>query len=222
MTYQLLTLLLAIGLASTTAHAQTSTSTETLLDGDVDSGFLIAPDFKLTEIGGDFASLGGAYGGWVLDRKLLLGGGVYTLIDGGDGAEMTYGGGVVEYFVNPTKVVNLSFRGLVGGGNATLGGPFRGDDLDREDFDASGLGRRPGDDFARPFGRFPDGNFEPPDRNLSSSFFIAEPEANLNLNITKLLRLGFGGGYRFIGGARNLDDRLGGPFASVALKLSFF
>jgi hypothetical protein len=204
------------------AQAQTSTSTETLLGDDVDSGFLIAPDFKLTEIDGDFASLGGAYGGWVLDRKLLLGGGVYTLLQGRDGAEMTYGGGVVEYFVNPTKAVNFSFRGLIGGGSATLGGPHRGDDFDREDFDGPGLGRGPGNGFARPFGRFPGGDFEASDRKLSSSFFIAEPEANVNLNLTKLLRLGFGGGYRFITGARGLDERLGGLFASVALKLSFF
>lgn len=222
MTYRLSLLLFAMGLASTAAQAQTSTSTETLLGGDVDSGFLIAPDFKLTEIDGDFASLGGAYGGWVLNRKLLLGGGVYTLVHGRDGAEMTYGGGVVEYFVNPTKVVNFSFRGLVGGGSATLGGRYRDGDFDGEDVDGPGFGRGPADDFGRPFRRFPGGDFEASNRDVSSSFFIAEPEVNLNLNLTKLLRIGFGGGYRFIGGARGLDDRLGGAFASVALKLSFF
>ncbi|HXV63778.1 MAG TPA: hypothetical protein VEK15_23965 [Vicinamibacteria bacterium] len=35
-------------------------------------------------------------------------------------------------------------------------------------------------------------------------------------------RLGFGGGYRFIGGADRLNDRLDGFTVSAALKMSFF
>jgi hypothetical protein len=56
----------------------------------------------------------------------------------------------------------------------------------------------------------------------SSSFFVAEPELNLMLNISQKFRLSFGGGYRFIGGADGLNDRLDGFTASAALKLSFF
>lgn len=217
MSYRLSILTLTLSLAAAAAQAQTTPSTETLFDGDVDSGFLLAPDFKFTEIDGGFATLGGAYGGWVLDRKVLLGGGVYTLVDGRDGAEMTYGGGVLEYFVNPSKLVNLSFRGLVGGGSATLGA-FGGGVFESEEFPFAGFGR--GGAGGRRGAR--DSDFQSLTGTRSSSFFIAEPEANVNLNLTKLFRLGFGGGYRFTGGARGLDGRLDGFFARAALKLSFF
>ena len=55
-----------------------------------------------------------------------------------------------------------------------------------------------------------------------TSFFIAEPEVNVILNISETFRLGVGGGYRFIGGAGRLQNRLDGFTANVALKMSFF
>ena len=42
------------------------------------------------------------------------------------------------------------------------------------------------------------------------------------LNISETFRLGVGGGYRFIGGAGRLQNRLDGFTANVALKMSFF
>jgi hypothetical protein len=62
----------------------------------------LAPDFKFTEINGDFANLAGAYGGWLINKKPLLGGGGYTLTNGADHTKMTYGGFVLEYFIQPT------------------------------------------------------------------------------------------------------------------------
>ena len=55
-----------------------------------------------------------------------------------------------------------------------------------------------------------------------TSFFIAEPEVNVILNISERFRLAVGGGYRFIGGAGRLQKRLDGFTANVALKMSFF
>jgi hypothetical protein len=85
---------------SVLSAAQSSASAETLLKGDVDNGFLFAPDFKCTDLNGSFASLVGGYGGWVIDKKILIGGGVYTLANGSGADGMTYGGGVFEYFIN--------------------------------------------------------------------------------------------------------------------------
>ena len=45
----------------------------------IESGFVIAPDAKFTEIDGRFATLAGAYGGWLTDRTLLVGAGAYWL-----------------------------------------------------------------------------------------------------------------------------------------------
>ena len=36
-------------------------------------------------------------------------------------------------------------------------------------------------------------------RGRSHNIFVAEPEAELTLNVTRVVRLGFGLGYRFVG-----------------------
>ena len=250
---RLLTLLFLVGSLSA-AMAQDPGTTHTLTSGNVESGFLVAPDFKFTDVNGDFANLAGAYGGWVIDKKFLIGGGVYTLTNGSGANDMTYGGGVFEYFVNQGSLVNVSVRGLVGGGSATLGTSFPGVDLGGlgglGGFDFGGFGQRPGnrgrfpanfanlgsidlDNLARRFeGRFDlddldfdfdfDFDFLNGDFVRSTSFFIAEPEVNVILNISERFRFSVGGSYRFIGGAGRLNNRLDGFAANVALKLSFF
>jgi hypothetical protein len=53
---------------------------------------------------------------------------------------------------------------------------------------------------------------------LGTSFFAAEPEARLRVNVTKWFRLGFGGGYRFIGGAGCANSILRGPVATLSAE----
>lgn len=240
MKIRLLTSLFLMGSLSG-AMAQDPSTTHTLTSGNVESGFLVAPDFKFTDVNGDFATLAGAYGGWVVDKKFLIGGGVYTLANGSGADAMTYGGGVLEYFLNQGSLVNVSVRSLVGGGNATLGPSFPGFDLGGIDFGGFGRPGNPGrfpsnlanlggfdlDDLARRFGgRFDlddlDFDFLNGDFGRSTSFFIAEPEINVILNISERFRFSAGGSYRFIGGAGRLNNRLDGFAASVALKMSFF
>jgi hypothetical protein len=207
--------------------------TQTLVGGNVDNGFFVAPDFKFTEVDGKFANLAGVYGGWFISRKLLLGGGGYFLTNRSDDFKMTYGGFVAEYFIRPSQLVHFSVKGLIGGGTATVSG-FRGrfddifDELDDLPFEIP-------DNFRSRFGRginfpsipgfpgfpkFPGFPF-PIFDDVNESFFVAEPEFNLNLNITEKLRVGFGGGYRFIAGAGRTSDRLDGFTANAALKIAF-
>ena len=198
--------------------------TQTLVGGNVDSGFFLAPDFKFTEVDGKFANLAGVYGGWLIDRKLVLGGGGYFLTNRDDDFKMTYGGFVAEYFFRSDQLVNFSVKGLVGGGTATVAGNRgRLDDLPIElPFDFPNRLRGRGFDFPSipGFPGFPEFPF-PIFNDVSESFFVAEPEVNLNLNITENLRIGFGGGYRFIGGAGRINDRLDGFTANAALKIAF-
>jgi hypothetical protein len=224
--------IVAIAAAASPLIAEEEQDPQTLVGGNVDNGFFIAPDFKFTEVDGKFANLAGAYGGWLIDRKLLLGGGGYFLTNRSDDFKMQYGGFVAEYFIRSDQLVNFSVKGLIGGGTATLSG-FRGhfDDLDDllEDldieipnnfrfrgrgFDLPSFRRLPG------FPDLPEFPF-PIFEDVNETFFVAEPEFNLNLNITKTLRVGFGGGYRFIGGAGRISERLDGFTANAALKLAF-
>lgn len=212
--------------------AEEAQDPQTLLGGNVDSALFIAPDFKFTEVDGRFANLAGVYGGWLIDRKLLLGGGGYFLTNRSDDFKMQYGGFVAEYFFRSDQLVNFSVKGLIGGGTATLAG-IRGDFDDLDDFledlgievpvnirlrgrgfDLPSLRRLPG------FPLLPELPF-PIFDDVDETFFIAEPEFNLNLNITEKLRVGFGGGYRFIGGAGRIGERLDGFTANAALKLAF-
>jgi len=50
-----------------------------------------------------------------------------------------------------------------------------------------------------------------------SPFFVGEPQGRVSLNVTRWFRLGFGGGYRLVAGARCANSWLRGPTASVVL-----
>lgn len=217
-----LLMLTVLVLMDSMGFAQDPKATHTLTSGNVDNGFLFAPDLKLTEVNGDFSTLAGGYGGWVINKKFLIGGGVYTLTSGARSSDLTYGGGVLEYFLNQSSLVNVSLRGLIGGGRATLDNGFFGFRSDR----------RPGPDFNRGVWGSPglrgivsgidlDDRFDL-DGATSASFLVAEPEIDVILNVSERVRVSVGGSYRFIGGAGRLQDRLDGLAANVAVKMSFF
>ena len=84
------------------------------------SGLLVAPDLKLTSIDGGSGAVAGLYGGFITDRRLLVGAGAYWLTGGPAGVDMAYGGGLVEWFANPDARVDFSVRSLFGFGRATL------------------------------------------------------------------------------------------------------
>lgn len=178
----------------------------------VDNGFAITPDFKIADVDGSAESLAGVYGGFIQDHHLLIGGGGYWLASGNDNLEMWYGGGVVEWFSNRSGLFQLSLRGLVGGGSATLGTeveiPGRGFHFDHR----------------RGFRGAPTGSFETTTAivGVNRMFFITEPQANLFVNLADWCRLGIGGSYRAIAGAGSLTERLRGPSASISLQLGSF
>ena len=178
----------------------------------VTSGFLVAPDFKVTEVDRRTSELAGAYAGWVTDNTLLVGGGGYWLANQSRDREMAYGGLVVGWLARTDRRFGFGAKTLVGGGQATLSAT--GDMFGRPDGRDGPLGRL----------QLPDGRpgLQPiPNSRVRfhEGFFIAEPEANLLVNLTRRLRLTAGVGYRLIGGARSADDRLRGVSGSLALQI---
>jgi hypothetical protein len=191
-------------------------SPSTLQVRPVESGWVVAPDVKFGEIDNRTAALVGGYAGWVTDRTFLVGGGAYWLANGHDGTEMAYGGLVLEWLARTDRRVGFGVRGLIGGGEATLPVTY-----------ASWYG--PDTPVVMPhdvrFGRHHGGRPGLPPPTLSDrralwrdAFFIAEPQANLLVNLTEWCRIDAGVGYRLIGAANDFDDRLSGVSGTVAVQ----
>ena len=116
---------------------------------------------------------------------------------------MAYGGLVVGWLARTNHRFGFGAKALVGGGQATLSNTI------------VGIVEMP-DDRDGPFGRGPSPPREHPIIQPNATtrvrfhdgFFIADPEANLLVNLTHRLRLTGGVGYRLISGARGTDDRL--------------
>jgi len=192
--------------------AQTTTPTGQTAQGPlvverIHSRFVIAPDFKVTEVDDEVAGLAGAYGGWLNDRTLLIGAGGYWLANRHDDFKMAYGGLVVGWQMAADRRIGFGVRGLVGAGEATLGDSVT--ILTRDE----------------PFARFGQSGrntavFPPINRRFifDEGFFIAEPQVDLHLRFTNSIRLNWGVGYRLIGAARGVEDRLRGVTGSVAIQ----
>jgi hypothetical protein len=174
----------------------------------VENGFSIAPDFKVTEVDKSSAWLAGAYGGWVFDRTLLVGGGGYWLTNQRSAFKMAYGGVVVEWLVRTDKPIGFSARGLFGAGESTLAATtaVSRDDSDRDN--------RSFDDD-RDNSRLSNGRFA-----IRQNFLVFEPQADVLVKLTRQWRLDVGAGYRVIGGRHAVDTRLRGVTGSVALQFT--
>ena len=215
-------------LGGVTASAQEPATESRLTVERIRSGLLVAPDLKLTSIDGGSGAVAGLYGGFITDRRLLVGAGAYWLTGGPNGVDMAYGGGLVEWFANPGGRVDFSVRSLFGFGRATLSSTFEAPVLDafhghagRPRYGELGHGRHRGrwspkghpawnDDFAWPSSFM---------YRYHNDFLIADPQLSVHLNVTDWLRIGGGAGYRFVGRAGSDGDRLRGFTASIGLQL---
>jgi hypothetical protein len=86
----------------------------------MESGFVLTPEFRITEVDDESGSLAGIQAGWLTDDRLLIGGTGYWLANGSAGRKMAYGGLVVEWALARSDRVGLSLGALVGGGSGTL------------------------------------------------------------------------------------------------------
>src|SRR5262249_6920604 len=152
----------------------------------VHNGFAVAPDFKITKMNGSTGRLAGGYAGWIFDDALLVGGGVYGLTNNPKGLrDMWYGGAVVQWLQWPDRAISLAARGLVGCGSATftntvvVPGPLpfdRFNDLD-----------------ALHALQFANRTFTVHQRR---DFFVAEPQGDVLVRLSRHFRIDAGVGYR--------------------------
>jgi hypothetical protein len=167
----------------------------------IQNGWAIAPSVKLTQFDSGTHTLAGAYGGWVMDNRLLVGAAGYWLTDPSRTRNLSYGGGLVEWRQRVGRPLGFSVKGLIGGGSATVATTVsvRGLDRDLDPRFAPVVTTR---QFA-----------------FREDFFVAEPEADLLVNISSHVRLHVGGGYRAVTGAHGIDEDIRGATGSVALEI---
>jgi hypothetical protein len=165
--------------------------------------FVVAPDYKITDIDGETGQLAGAYAGKLLGDILFVGGGFYWLVDGDHGEEMRYGGLVLGWSMPAGRAVRFGARGLVGLGTATLG------------VDGQLLGQ--------PRGRFSTRGV--PGQTVHflahDDFFVFEPQVNATVQVIPHVGVEVGGGYRLSGATNALEDRLNGVSGSVGVQLAW-
>lgn len=166
-----------------------------------------APAAKFTSIDGKFGLLTGAYGGVLLNNKIMLGAGAYSLVNNiempglsttGNKEYMNlwYTGFVAEYMHNSGKLIHWTAGTLIGGGGVSRREKHNYFDDNDHDYNHDGSG-----------------------------FFVAEPFANLEVNIIKNLRLDVGASYRLIVGSSTAgitDSKLSNPAVHVGLKAGIF
>ena len=187
-------------------HAQTETLFSKKGNKKTTIGAYGVPAAKFTSIDGNFGVLTGGYGGVLLNNKIMLGAGAYSLANNIDFpgvntagnkeyVNLWYTGFVAEYIHNTHKLIHWTAGTMIGGG---------------------GVSRREKRDF------FDDDH----DKNHDGSgFFVAEPFANLEINIIKNLRLDIGASYRLVLGSSTTgitDSKLSNPAVHVGFKAGVF
>ena len=215
--------LLAAALPSPT-HAQSAaapSSTSGLQITQMQSGLVVAPDVRFTEVNGKQATLAGGYLGWLTDRRLLIGGAGYVLANRNDDFQMQYGGGVVRWTFFADRPVAISTGVFAGFGTATLSRPY-GDvfgvprTVSMPTQTTAGRQTVPTPSNRIRFGASAITASTPV--RIHDDYTLAEPQLNIVWSITPWLRLDAGAGYRFVGNAELLNRQLRGASGSVALQ----
>ena len=159
---------------------------------ETQSHYAVAPEFKVTEVDGTTAELLGGHGGVLLGKNLLVGAGLYTMVNGSHGQGLTYGGGVVGWNAWGGNKLSLSLRGLIGLGSGSASSAVTLTTRDHRELTG--------------------------ERRFESSFLVAEPQADVLLRLTRHLQLGVGAGYRFIGDSHT-SDTFTGATGSLSLRI---
>jgi hypothetical protein len=189
--FQLIAVAVAVAAAPAIAFAQTSPATTVNQGGPMtieqaEQHFEFSPEYKVSKFGDSNAQLVGAHAGVFVTKSILIGGGLYTMTNGSEGRGLTYGGVVVGWEPWSSAKVGLNLRTLVGVGRGTTTETVT---LTTRDRRGAIQGTREGT------------------RWLASDLFVAEPQIDLLVGLTKRLHLAVGGGYRFANAERAGDSR---------------
>jgi hypothetical protein len=175
---------------------------ETLLgDGEITHGGYGGPEVKFTNINNQFGVLVGGRGGWIINHTIVLGGAGYGLANAVDAKVL-----------GPDSAKYLAF----GYGGFQIEWIIKSDKLIH--FSVFSLIGGGGAGFRKDLH-----NDNEEDRN--DAFFVFEPGATVELNITNFMRASLGASYRYVNGiesASTSDKSLSGPSVSLLLRFGKF
>jgi hypothetical protein len=217
-------ILVAAVFAASTAWAQSAQNPPAPTNGPlvlerIHDPWVLAPDFKITNLDDRTGELAGAYGGRLLDDTLLIGGAAYWLANDERDFKMTYGGVLVGWLSPEFGRIRFGGRGLAGVGRATLG-------FDITRLATPAVGSRGDIRFGVTDPRAP-AVIAPGAQPIrtrfigTDDFVFIEPQANISVRITKAIGVSCGLGYRQTGSVDVLRDRLNGPSANLAIQFGF-
>jgi hypothetical protein len=171
---------------------------------------VVAPEYKVTEVDGDWRQLAGVYAGRLFDEQLLVAGAVYSLVNGPERTDLTYGGLLVGWST-PEARLRFGARALVGGGTSTLPVLLWCDVCSRGGTEPRVL--RPGDHTT----------VTPQTVTVSArdDFAVFEPVANAVTQVTDHIGIDVSAGYRWTGYENVVGDRLEGATGSIALRFGW-
>lgn len=206
------TAVLLAAFSSFTAEAQSTTTPaaieQTLIPSRITSGGYGAPVQRYSTVAGNSVLFSGLEGGWIVNHRFVVGAAAYGLAT----QNVRNAGAALRDSKGRAPVVEMGYGGVTLGYTpqpmklvhltlqALIGGG--GVTYDVEDIDGIRAEDAPAD-----------------------GFFVAEPSVHAELNVSTFLRIGLGGGYRFVSGASldGLRDRdLRGTSASLTFKLGRF
>ncbi len=202
------------------AFAQNAPAQGPLVIERVHNPFVVAPDYKVTDLDGELGQLAGVYAGRSLDGTLFIGGAGYWLVNGSGGDELAYGGVLTGWSMPAGRRIRFGARGLVGFGRATLGTDL---DITRGLNDPRGFGGRGDGRGDIRFGTTGRGGTQVSSIRVRArdDFFVFEPQADVLTRITDHIGLNWAAGYRLTALTDALDDRINGPTGSVAVQLEW-
>lgn len=189
--------------------------------------FVVTPDVKVTRVDDVARTLAGAYGGWLLEDTLLIGGGGYWMTDHSSDHKLAYGGFVTQWTLPLGSRVRVGARGLLGGGRATISRQVTtrlpgGLDFDRD----MGHWRNFDQAFDAWLRMGPRELMNPlPTVGVTrrvrrdTGFLVAEPQADVLLRLNSWIAINAGVGYRFVGSANGLDRYLRGAAGSFGVRI---
>jgi hypothetical protein len=185
---------------------------QTLFPEEFKSGYFGGPVLTATSISDEFGLMVGARGGWIVNRKIVLGAGVHYLVNS-IGIETTvpdtiapvdttfdmmlvYGGPEFEYINKSHDLVHYTVSILIGAGM-----------IDYKEFP-------------------PDACAEGEACDLDADvFFVVEPSVSIMLNVTSMFRIGLGLSYRYVQDVELKgieDEELRGPSGILTAKIGRF